>query len=417
MSFEIARNWIYLIVFLLCFPLFNNLLWFQNCTTEPTGTRIVNMSLYLGNFPNGAVNDLLGWLERVGYKKWTLILEPWSNETDSNAFFNRTVIDELKQYGELTPSLPFAIQNYRPDYRKQIVDNLYDYWEKYVGYEPGGFFQFQPDTFVCDHILNRGSAYWQGYCFDQYLIDWMSMRGGWQMPYYASENNVLVPRRKGSGLVILPHNTWDWRASFEYDHEYNTHLLNAMSMFNQNYTMTLKYLIQLIDRTLKSTTPFGYVSIQHEWLWARQNGLLDQLENYTLTVMALPYAFQTFNETANWFKQHYISNPSYYVNFTTPYDGGKVEWLWNDNYRITRYDERYIVGYVNYTQQKTDPYISSTAGCDFQGEKNDTNCISTSLEFVIDDFGNATNRAPSRGELLVFTGPLDNFPWWFEHVQ
>ena len=249
-----------LIVLFLCFLLFS-LSWFLNYTIEPTETRIVNMSLYLGNFPNSTVNDLLDWLGQVGYRKWTLILEPWSNETDCNAFFNETVIDELKQYGELTPALPFGIQNYPPEYRKEIVDNLYDFWEKHVGYEPGGFFQFQPDTFVCNYILRRGSAYWQGYCFDQYLVDWMSMRGGWQMPYYAPEGNALVPKREGYGLVILPHNTWDWRASFEHDHEYNTHILNAMSMFNQNYTATLKYLIQLIDRSLGSITPFGYVSI------------------------------------------------------------------------------------------------------------------------------------------------------------
>jgi hypothetical protein len=363
------------------------------------------------------MNELLNWLEQVGYRKWTLILEPWSNGTDSNAFYNETFIDELKQYGELAPVLPFGLQNYPPEYRKQIVDSLYDFWEKYVGYNPAGFFQFQPDTYTCNYILSRGSVYWQGYCFDQYLIDWMSMRGGWQMPYYASEGNALVPKREGSGLVILPHNTWDWRASFEYNHGYNTHLLNAMDMFNQNYTATLKYLTQLIYRTLSSTTPFGYVSIQHEWLWMRQNGLLDDLKNYTQTVMASQYTFQTFNETANWFKQHYASNPSYYVNFNTPYGGGKVEWLWNTNCRITRYDGRYVVGYVDYTQQETDPYINSTANCDYQAPANDTNCIWTSLKFLVDDFGNAPNRAPPKGHPIIFTGPLDNFPSYFARLS
>ena len=133
--------------------------------------------------------------------------------------------------------------------------------------------------------------------------------------------------------------------------------------------------------------------------------------------MTLPYTFQTFNETTNWFKQHYASNPSYYVNFITPYDGGEVEWLWNSNSRITRYDGRYVVGYVDYTRQEIDPYISSTAGCDFQGEKNDTNNISTSLEFLVDDFGNATNRAPPRRKPIIFTGTLDNFPSYFIHMH
>lgn len=367
------------------------------------------MSLYL-EIPNETMNELLDWLEQVNYRKWTLVLKSWGK---NNAFFNRTFIEEIKQYGELTPALPFGIQTRPPEDRKAIVDNLFNKWKTYVGYEPRGGFQFQPDTCVCNHILEKGCSYWQGYCFDQYsVVDWMGMRGGWQMPYYASEDNALVPKPEGRGLIIFPHNTLDWRASFELNHEFNTHILNAMSMFD-NYAGALGYLIELLDRTLNNITPFGYAMIQHEWMWVRRCGLLDELKNYTLTVMNSPYLFQTVNETAKWFKQHYMSNPSYYVNFVTPYHEKKVEWLWTRNFRVTRYDEQYVVGYVDYTRQNVDPYINKSANVDFQGERNQTNKICTNLEFLIDDFGNATYRAPPKGNRMIFTGALEDFPSYF----
>jgi len=392
--------------------------WFQNVSAEPVETRIINMSLYLGDFPNETMAELLDWLKQVNYTRWTLALEPCSNGTHCNAFFNKTFIDALKQYGELTPTLPFGIQNFPPEIRREFVDGLFDHWETYIRYKPKGFFQFQPDTYTCNYILERGCEYWQGYCLDQhYMVDWMDMRGGWQMPYYASTEHALVPKREGKGLVILPHNTWDWRASVEYDHQFNTHLLNALCMFNNDWTPAREYLVDLINKTLNDVAPFGYVAIQHEWLWIYQLERLAELKEYTLAVMNLTCTFQTFGETVDWFKQNYANNPDYNVNFVTPYDGKKVEWLWKRNFRVTRYDERYVVGYIDYTQQSIDQYINKTADCDFLGEKNETNNFCTSLEFLIDDFGNAVARASSKGNRKSFLGALEDFPSYFTRLQ
>ncbi|MEM4704638.1 MAG: discoidin domain-containing protein, partial [Candidatus Bathyarchaeia archaeon] len=244
---------------------------------------------------------------------------------------------------------------------------------------------------------------------------WVDMRGGWQMPYYASEQHALVPKKEGKGIVVLPHNIWDWRASFEHHHQFNTHLLGALEVFDNNWTSAREYLLKLANRSLESSSPFGYLVVQHEWQWVQEANRLAELEDYSRAIASLPCTFQTFSETAEWFKQNYPDNPDYIVDFFTPYDEKRVEWVWTKDFRITRYDGLYVVGYVDYNQQSLDLYLYSVADCDFQAGKSQTNHISTSLTFCIDDFGNVTSRAPAKGNRQNFMGTLSEYIYFQEN--
>jgi hypothetical protein len=210
---------------------------------------------------------------------------------------------------------------------------------------------FIPDTYTSQYLLTRGVEYYQGYCFDQYNVDRMTMRGGFQMPYYANSTNILCPSTSVGGMVILPHSTWDWVDSFTVSHNLQLHPMNLINQFNGNVSIAKNYFLKMIDNSFVNSSPFGYVTVQFEWSWCSQGGdapyALDWIQ--TLLSEKSSYKYWTFEDTVNWFKTNYDQTPTYRINFTSPYDGQQIEWYYDQHSRIARIGDN-VVSYVNYAR-------------------------------------------------------------------
>lgn len=172
--------------------------------TASSGKNVICISIILDqgfdDFDNFA-----SWLSSMGYTNFTFAID---NIVEGYVLNNVTRVNILKQYGKLTPRLAYY-QLKTPAARQSSVDSELANFTSEVGYIPSGVFDFIPDTLTANYLLTKGVEYYQGYCFDQYAVDYMSERGGWQMPYYASSANILVPNSTGEGMVVLPHSTWD----------------------------------------------------------------------------------------------------------------------------------------------------------------------------------------------------------------
>jgi hypothetical protein len=116
-------------------------------------------------------------------------------------------------------------------------------------------------------------------------------------------------------------------------------------------------------------------------------------------------------EVAEWYINTYNTNPTTRINYTTPFTRKNVEWYFSIDKRVTRYDKTRVVGYVDYNNQKDDPYLTKPASVNFSGSANDPkNCADNSLNLVIDDFGDGEYRAPPKGNSVYYTGDLADFP-------
>jgi len=361
----------------------------------------------------GEVDDTLNFLHNFNYNKWSIVLatglieQGWLN--------NASFVSSITQYGECIPAFWMA-QTHDNAWKKSKIDDFVSQWETKLGYKPYGFFMFQPDTYIANYIYSIGVKYVQGYCFDQYAVDWMSMRGGWQQPYYASPNHVLSPNSNGKGIIVLPHIIWDWRDSFELGHEYNSQPIDTWAMRGQNYVEAKNYVLDLMNVTLASVTPYSYFTSQNEifgWggRFKDENTFnhTDFFKSIIENAHKVGATMEMFNETAKWFNDNYSENPAYKVYFRSPYSHKTSEWFWNSYCRITRYDE-YVVGYIFYQKQNNDPYLTLIANPNFQLSSHDPdNGVDNGLTFTIDDFGNGQYRAPPKGNRVYYTGKLSDF--------
>ncbi|MEM3825038.1 MAG: hypothetical protein QXG27_02700 [Candidatus Bathyarchaeia archaeon] len=368
----------------------------------------------------GQVDDVLNFLSRFGYSKWSIVLT--FGLICSGILENSTFVNTIKLYGELLPGL-WIIQTETLEGRKAICDYLIEQWETYIGYRPYGFFMFQPDTYIANYLYSQGIYYIQGYCFDQYAVDWMTMRGGWQQPYYASEKHVLIPKAEGRGIIIFPHLIWDWRDSFEINHLYNTSPFDAWSIFNENYEQSKNYILSLMNVSLQSVKPFSYFIVQGEIFgWGgrfKDENLInftDLFESIIVNAEKSNANLETFNETAKWFRDNFENNPTYSFTYVSPYSNKKCEWYFSPKYRITRYDG-YVVGLIEYQKQKEDPYLTQIAHPDFNKSPNDPDaCVDNSLTFSIDDFGNGQYRAPPKYNRFLYPANLESFPKFYNTI-
>ena len=275
---------------------------------------------------------------------------------------------------------------------------------------------YQPDTYFINAAEQRGIKYVMGYCFDQYQVDYMTMRGGWQLPYYASSINALMPENSTSGgVVVLPWLTWDWIDSFTVSHLYETEPAYFGGVTN---TSGANNVIALMDKTLDSSLPFGYVTNGFDFGWYYS---LDQSYNFGLLNMESTiinhfgsnssYQILSGGNFTNWFKNTYSSTPTYHVNYTSPFSGETIEWYYDNESRIARYNGA-VVSYVDYTQQMNDPYLTDVATVNSSLPSN-TSQIDNSLRFTIDALGGGQYRAPVVSTGITYAGPLSGFPVYF----
>jgi len=314
----------------------------------------------------------------------------------------------LAARGEIIPAF-FYMQTLSPEDRIRCVDRNLETFKWVLGIYPNGTFQFQPDTFTVNYLAERyGSRFVCGYCLDQYLIDYMTMRGGWQFPYYASTWNVYVPS-KDPGVIVLPHVTFDLLGRYVKNHRWNTHLLNVLEATGGDSQSAAAYMTSLIDENLRATHPFGYARIEFEFSWAHKLGALPFIKDYcTRLASRSDVTFMTSNEVATWFRCQFATTPSYVIKFRSPSTGGTVEWFFNTKMRAM-HNGSAILSLIDYTKQKSDRYLNETAVVDFSKAWSLSNHIDTSLDYRIDALGGGVDNPAPVDSGAPYTRGLDDF--------
>jgi hypothetical protein len=363
----------------------------------------------------GYFDELKAWLEELDYHNFTFAVYAGSSwDTDHMGDYwlnNSTRLNTLKEYGTIIPET-YWMQVHEPSERSAMVDTMIAYWINIVGYAPKGLFDYEPDTYTVNYCETRGLQYVTGYCFDQYAIDWWTERGGWQLPYYASRDHILVPNNSTSGgVVVLPHQLWDWVSSFTVTHNLHTHPLSViMACFDGNVSLAKNYVLQLIDRSMKAE-PFGYVSVQFEWVWHYTNDLHDDVADWIRTLLnTTNYSFITIENFVDWYKSEYEVTPNYSLTFESPYDSQQIEWFYCRDFRVARMGDQ-VISYIEYGKQKPDKFLTSTFTPNTTLSPHlPENCIDDSLNYEIDALGGGEFRSPVRDIGFTYSGQLQDFP-------
>jgi|SRR5271157_824056 len=380
-------------------------------SNPPTSqTNIVSISIIIDNA--SYFDQLAAWLATLNFKNFAFVVV--EGLTDAYILGNATRVGILEQYGKIIPRLPY-MQGWTPRNRIIYANQTLNEFANALGYTPKGAMDFIPDTYTAQYLLTRGVEYYQGYCFDQYTIDFMTMRGGFQMPYYSSASNILCPSTSLGGMVVLPHSTWDWVASFNVSHNIQLHPMNLIDdIYNGSVVAAKAYFLSMIDNTFAGSSPFGYVTVQFEWSWCFVKGDMVAVSDWIQTLLSTrsSYKYWGFEDAVNWFKTNYDQTPAYRLQFTSPYDGEKIEWYYDLSSRVARIGDN-VVSYVDYTDQLPDKYLNSSATILWLSPPNSTDGIDGSLTFKIDALGGGYLRAPVATQSVPYTGDLASFKKYY----
>jgi prefoldin subunit 5 len=410
------------LIFIPCvFMLFASMLFVKLVSVEVNASEKNNVKSYSDhpNFisisviidKNQDFDSLYSWLTSLNYTKFTFVVYSFPNE--SYILDNSTRVNILKQYGKIIPRLPYYQQN-STSVRERMIDYELKKYNDTVGYLPKGIMDFVPDTYSANYAFSKGIEYYQGYCFDQWCIDYITERGGFQMPYYASPTHVLVPSTTGGGMVVLPHSTWDWVASYTIDQNLQEHVDNLMTIFHNNRTLAKNYFLSFINSTFSGCQPFGFVNFQFEWSWTLSWNNTDVAKDWITTLMTeYPQYLVTYEDFVDWFKSNYPTTPECRIDFTSPYDQERIEWYYNNESRVARIDSE-VVSYVDYTKQLPDRYLNQTATIDWKGNASDpSNCVDNSLIFSVDALGGGRLRHPPSTLPIPYSGDLRDFSKYY----
>jgi hypothetical protein len=378
-------------------------------------TNIVSLSIIIDDARD--FDQLAAWLKVLNFRNFTfVVVEGVTNDYILN---NSTRLSVLEQYGKIIPRLSYS-PGYTPDTRVSNANFTLNEFTDALGYTPKGVMDFIPDTYTAQYLLTRGVAYYQGYCFDQYDIDLMTTRGGFQMPYYANASNILCPNTSTDGMIILPHSTWDWVASFTVSHNIQLHPVNLMNLkFEGGGRLAAKsYFLNMIDETFAGSSPFGYVTVQFEWSWCCRDADPSQVLDWVQTLLSTrpSYNYWTFEEAANWFKANYERTPTYRIDFKSPYDGEQIEWYYSLSSRVARIGNN-VVSYVDYTDQQPDKYLSTYTSLSWKPPANVTTVIDNSVQFKVDALGGGYLRAPVATSTVPYSGDLQFFAENFKETS
>jgi hypothetical protein len=369
--------------------------------------NFISISLIMDEGTIRYFDELYSWLPSLNYTRFTFVVE---NTTEDFILNNQSRLDLLKQYGRLIPRLDYY-QLLTNEERSNFMNETINEYRDKLGYLPTVFMDFMPDTFTANELLDIGVQGYQGYCFDQYAIDHITERGGFQMPYYASSANILVPST-GRGVVVLPHATWDWVASFTVNHNLQAHVPNLMGIFNAP-GRAKDYFFKFLNGTLAGSSPFGFFSFQFEWSLVMSYGYENIAKDWINTIMnnykEPTFRLVTYEEFVQWFTHKYSTNPEYRINFTSPYNNQTIEWYFSNEKRVARISDS-VVSYVDYTKQLPDKYLNQNGWFDWNKSGFDpSNCLDDSLSFGVDALGGGLYRAPVSTSPVPYTGNLKSF--------
>lgn len=407
------------IIILLLFPLMVSV---NGNSLRPQSAGMRNIAIQIMVSPT-TYDAFVSWITpfTANFHNFTIIVELDNGNYDW-FLHNSTRVNFLTSIGEVIPdiSADFIIQ-FTPATRLDYLNFTIDQWiNSSIGSPPQGIFMYQPDTYFINAAEQRGIKYVMGYCFDQYQVDYMTMRGGWQLPYYASSINALMPENSTSGgVVVLPWLTWDWIDSFTVSHLYETEPAFFGGVTTANGANNV---IALMDKTLDSTLPFGYVTngFSFDWYYSLDQsynfGLLN-MESTIITHFVSNSSYQILSggNFTNWFKNTYSSTPTYHINYTSPFSGETIEWYYDNESRIARYNGT-VVSYVDYTRQQPDKYLTDVATVNSSMPISNTNSIDNSLQFSVDALGGGKYGAPVVSNGISYSGMLSDFPEYY-HLQ
>ena len=367
------------------------------CATEPV--RIVEMGIGIDR--EELIDEMRAFIKSFDETaRFNFLLMDW------RIVWHQDFLRFLSARGEIIPAF-YYMQTLSPEERARCVDRNLETFKQVLGVYPNGTFQFQPDTFTVNYLAEKyGSRFVCGYCLDQYLIDYMTMRGGWQFPYYASTWNVQVPS-KDPGVVVLPHITFDLAARYSMNHRWNTHPLNALEVTGGDTQRATAYITALINEALRATHPFGYARIEFEFSWAHKLGALPFIQDYYKGLRnRSDITFMTSNEVATWFRRNFATTPNYAIKFQSPSTGDTAEWSFNTKMRVMRNGST-ILSLIDYTKQIPDKYLNLTAVVDFSKDWGLSNHIDTSLDYRIDALGGGVDNPTPAGTGVPYTQAPD----------
>jgi len=342
-------------------------------------------------------------LEQVGAYNVTIVYR----ELDKVAL----VHEKLSGYGDsLIPELSF-MQRHEPKNRAGDVDRWFGALKVATGKSPLGFFSFQVDTFTANYASDRyGATFAIGNAWDQVNMDFMSMRGGLALPYYASRRHSLVPasdQDDSSVLVIQPFAIAP-ADTYHYD---NNHIVDlyyqGVGLDEFNY-VSLNY-------------PF-YTPFFLELDWVIKLHSTQALENF---VQAYKWVYKTFKvvtaeEFTRIFRSRFTGTPEYHFTYKSsslpsfPETVGRtIEWLMTPQARIARVNNN-VVTALDYGRQDADPYLEAYKSIDFHGFRfgeDPNNIIDTSLRFDVDDLWQHEygDRTLTRSGYAPYLGDLHDF--------
>ena len=378
-------------------------------------TNIVALSIIIDEAIH--FDELATWLRALDFRNFTFVVV--ESKTNWYILRNATRVSILKQYGKVIPRLPY-MQAYEPASRVGAANFTLNEFADALGYVPKGMMDFIPDTYTARYLSTRGVEYYQGYSFDQYNVDRMSMRGGFQMPYYASASNILCPSTSDGGIVVLPHSTWDWVASFTKSHNMQLH---PMNLINEKFEESVgaasakDYFVGMIDNTFAGSSPFGYVTVQFEWSWCYREGDTLIVSDWIQTLLSKrsSYSYLTFEDAVKWFRVNYRQTPAYRISFVSPYDGQQIEWYFDVFSRVARCDGN-VVSFVDYTEQQPDRYLNLSGTVAWLSPPNSTNGLDNSLTFKIDALGGGFLRAPIATPSVSYVEDLQGFTAYYDRL-
>ncbi len=351
------------------------------------------------------IEEQLQLLDVIGAYNVTIVIR----ESDHDLF--QLVYNAALNYtGCIIPEFSF-MQTMATEYREDVVDARFNEFMLADGSYPSGVFSFQLDTFTLNYLKDTfNTSFAVGNAWDQVNIDFVSLRGGFSTPYYASRRNSLVPAKtqKDSSVLVMSPLSIAPTDTYHFD---NNHLID---LYNNGVGMVeFKY----VSLNNPFFTPFF---LELDWLVSEDNADLLGLfvENYK-------WVYETFDvltaaDFASAFESSFPTTPEYHFTYTSSdlsvfpaTKGWTIEWLMNTDCRIARVGNN-VVSALKYTFQAADPFLSSSKAINFTGSRfgeDPSNLICTDLSLSIDalwqfEYG---NRTLTKTGYVVYDGKLEDF--------
>jgi len=321
------------------------------------------------------------------------------------------ICEGFKEFrGMMIPELSF-MQTLPPTRRSRIVIDRWNLFKSVVGEYPAGLFAFQLDTYTLNYVKDSHKVEFAiGNVWDQVNMDFISSRGAYSFPYYASRRNAMVPARSIEDASVLVMQPFAISLTNVY-HYNNNHLVDLLT--HGGNTDEFKYL----SLNYPFFIPFF---LELDWLLA-----LDDQHMTQAFVEVYSWVFKNFEVVtplafAEIFGRSFPTTPEYHVFFKASNNpafpntaGLTIEWLMNPDVRIARVDGR-VISALRYKQQTFDAFLATSKTIDFDGSRfgeDPTNIINLDLAFDIDalwqyEYGRRTLKDTSGA---TFDGDLHDF--------